>query len=187
MKTKRRVLKKVGQFFCISLLAIGIQSCETEIPLDDRTPPEFSFQITGPGVNYTFDQDFDYENYELNLKTGVTYDFTLTGSDQGGVRRIRWQIRNKNNFILQNEVSHPWNTSEFEQKLNIFWYGDEANPFTGNIFSESFRTDSSTSTNYFVFEVDDFGGESGSPNTISKELRVDLTDYHPGVRRKWGR
>tara|TARA_R110002096_G_C14176134_1_gene686404 strand:+ start:105 stop:506 length:402 start_codon:yes stop_codon:yes gene_type:complete len=117
----------------IALLLIVVQSCETEIPETDVTPPQFTFRITGDSFDYTFDQDDDYESILLNLKNGTSYNFIYTGSDDGGVKTIQWKIPPSDYIEFGSAINSPWTISDSPPSKIIEWQGDINNPLTGNI------------------------------------------------------
>jgi hypothetical protein len=86
------LLTTVSKRICCSLLIMAgllFQSCETEIPSTDITPPTFNFRITGDGFSRTFTQADDFSRFQLNLKTDVNYNFTYIGSDAGGLKYMQ--------------------------------------------------------------------------------------------------
>ncbi len=149
------------------------QSCETEIPPEDPTPPKFSFQIHGDGFFHTFNQDTDFENIELRLKRGTTYNFTLAGSDDGGLERIQWIISNSSQIFIDVDITSPWTyTNTSTSSPTISWFGDSGNPLTGSVITGNFKTPPSTGFSNFQFNVADFGGEGRDPNYILKRLNI---------------
>ena len=190
MKTQKRILKKVSQFFCLALMVTGIQSCETEIPFEDNIPPEFLFRISGAGAEYTFDQDFDFDNYFLILKTDETYNVTFSGGDGGGLKSIKWTFTNNGCFRYDDAtITSQWNTREVNGRDVMEWEGDRRNPVTGSILNLDLTTGVGCNNTYtsFDFELSDFGGELSMPNTISKRLTIYRSRGRFLVRRKTGR
>ena len=183
MKIKRRALKKVSQFLCIALLAIGIQSCETDIPLDDREPPKFSFQVTGDGLDYTFNQDTNFSSVTLMLRRGVTYNFIFTGSDQGGMDRMAWYTYHSGRMAIETSAESPWRfRNDDEWNSSLRWLGDRNNPLTGSAAAGTFTTQGSGNHVSFRFSLTDFGGETGSPNNTWKNLQVYVGAHNSRVR-----
>lgn len=80
-------MKTFQMIVALSLLMIA-QACETEIPETDVDPPTFSIKITGDGFDETFDQDTDFDSFQLNLREGSEYTFLISGGDSGGLKRF---------------------------------------------------------------------------------------------------
>ena len=177
MKTQKRLLKKVGQFFCLAVLAIGIQSCDTDIPLEDREPPKFSFQITGDGFNHIFNQDTDFDNIQLNLRKDATYTFTISGSDTGGLRSLRWTIKGNDQIVLQDPIISPWVFRNSILMDVIQWYGDPANPVSGSFLTGNMKVAGDLGANLFRFTLSDYGGESGRPNYFFADLKISIGNH----------
>jgi hypothetical protein len=158
MKTTFNLLVAV----CIALFI----SCETDIPEIDTTPPEFSFQITGDGFDRTFTQDDDFSSIQLNLKEGTSYNVLISGIDNGGVRRIQWELPLEY-LDLQTPVNTPWqeNTSGFT--TTISWNGDPSNPLTASLYSGTFIASGDQVSIATYLRVEDFGGESGPPFNVT--------------------
>lgn len=182
MKTTVSTIQKLIKISFVALILFGLQSCETEIPPEDPTPPEFSFQITGEGVNYTFNQNTDFDNIKLNLKKDASYDFTFTGSDSGGVAHIQWSILPGGYTNVVSSVPSPWVRTYANDNEHFRWSGDRSNPLTGSILSGRLTAPYDRFRVVFRFVVTDFGGESRRPNTITKELNISTGNVaHIGV------
>lgn len=183
MKTKKKVLSQIARCLFVSLLAIGVLSCETDIPLEDREPPQFSFQITGDGFNHTFNQDTDFNAITLMLRRGVAYDFIFTGSDEGGMERMAWIATHQGRMSIASAVTAPWVLRNIEgQYSSVEWSGNRNDPLTGSIAAGSFRTQGTGSGVTFRFSISDFGGERGTPNRIWKDLRVYVGAHNTRIR-----
>jgi len=176
MKTK--AIRNVIQFSILTILAILVLSCETEIPPADITPPEFSFRLTGDGFNQVFDQDFDFENKVLRLRRDRTYDFIFSGSDDGGVDTIKWEISNSGYIRVDETIPAPWNHSYIHPYETIQWQGDASNPLTGSVVGGSFHASYDRGVVRFKFTVVDFGGTSGIPNEVERELKIYTGNVH---------
>ncbi len=166
------------QFVCISILAGGLQSCETEIPPEDPTPPKFSLRIIGDGFDHTFNQDSDFGNIRLMLHRNTTYDFIFSGSDDGGVERVQWGIERNSNIQVNSRIPSPWTHTYRNPFEYIEWNGDSSNPLTGAIVGGSFKTFDSRELITFIFNVSDFGGQGRQPNYVSKELSISTGNVH---------
>lgn len=181
MKTK--VFTRAIQFSILILMVALTQSCETEIPSEDLTPPEFSFQITGDGFNRTFNQDTDFDSFQLNLKDGARYSYIFSGGDQGGVERIQWFIKGSDYITLLEPVSGPWSLRNSILQDIVEWRGNRSDPLTGSVISGNFRADGGNISMVFGFNVVDFGGESGRrPNRIYKELNLYIGNHPTEIR-----
>lgn len=156
----------------IIVLALVMQACETDIPEIDNTPPEFTFRIIGDGLEYVFDKDDDYDNIQFNLKNGAKYDFIYTGSDDGGVELIRWQLPISDYIEFDSSIPAPWQDNVTGLSRTIQWNGDSSNPLTGFILSGTFEANGELVSDTFRFFVSDFGGETGDTNTVSKQLNI---------------
>uniref|UniRef100_UPI003593A83F hypothetical protein n=1 Tax=Pricia sp. TaxID=2268138 RepID=UPI003593A83F len=82
---------------------------------------------------------------------------------------------------LVDAIPSPWHLHETDRETIVQWSGNRSNPLTGNVLPGKLIPRGNSVYTYFEFEVSDFGGEFGSPNTITKRLNVHLTHYHPGV------
>ena len=169
-------------YLLILLATFSITSCETDIPENDDTAPEFSFKITGDGFSHTFDQDDDFENFQLNLRADAEYNFILTGSDQGGVEVIQWQLPSSDYIEFVTSIPNPWTISNISILTRMIqWQGDENNPLTGSILNGPFEANGQNIILSFGFYVSDFGGESGSSNTVSKELNLYIGNHNTEI------
>lgn len=175
---KVKALKHVVQLSILLVLVAFTQSCETEIPDEDPTPPTFSFHITGDGFDHTFNQDTDFDNLQLNLKNGETYTFTFIGSDAGGVERAQMFIGGINYIQLVTPLTSPWTYRVLTPLQDVIeWIGDASNPLTGAILTGDFRVSGRNIANSIRFTVEDFGGNRRRSNRISKELYLNLGDH----------
>ena len=178
MKTKRRVLKKLSQIICMALLALGTQSCETEIPITDTVDPAFNFQITGDGFNRTFDQETDFNRIQLNLRENTAYQFTYTGTDDGGVELIQWQADTAGNIIFETPIDRPWTAFDISPLSKMIeWRGFRNNPYTGSVLAGRFRTNQGNVSKVFRFYVRDFGGARGVSNTSEGTLSLSIGNH----------
>lgn len=83
------VATRLKGLFITGLFIIPLLSCEVEeVPEVDNEPPEFTLTIQGPGINQTFTPRDNFEEIQLNLLEGTTYDFTFLGADAGGVEKL---------------------------------------------------------------------------------------------------
>lgn len=165
-------------YFLLGFLLITAQSCETDIPVIDDVPPTFTFRITGDGFEHTFNQDSDFTNIQLNLKHDAEYDFILSGSDNGGVKLIQWQLPGDDFIEFDSTVSSPWTVTNISSINKIIkWEGNSNNPLTGNILAGTFESNGENISISFRFLISDFGGESGVSNTTSKELTIYIGEH----------
>ena len=168
---------KNSMHLLISLLLFSTLSCETDIPETDTTPPEFTFRITGDGFERVFNSDEDYSNIQLNLKSDAEYDFIYTGSDEGGVKLIQWQLPISDYIEFASTLPDSWQDNVSGLSRIIKWTGDSTNPLTGNILTGTFEANGELVSETFRFFVSDFGGESGDSNTVLKELNIYIGDH----------
>jgi len=178
MKTKRKIFIQFVNAAFIALVTFGIQSCETEIPPEDPTPPTFIFRITGDGFTHDFTQDSDFDNIQLNLKDGVRYNYILSAGDQGGTDRIQWFVPGNSNLAFEEAIYSPWTIRNISplQRL-IAWRGDRSNPLTGSILSGHFTIRGGNIADTFRFRVVDFGGEGRRPNEVEKWLNIYIGNH----------
>jgi len=179
-------MKSLHIYPFVIILALLLSACSTTIPETDDTSPRFSFQIRGDGFSHTFDQDTDFSNFQLNLKDGAVYNFTLTGADDGGVSLIRWQFAG-DYLTFQEPVESPWVVTDItELTKNVEFMGDRSGPLTANVLTGRIQIkgnrigDPLTSVAY-NFWVRDFGGQSGSVNTFSGELNILIDDHETEI------
>lgn len=178
MKTKRTTFRKLAKYLFVTVLAIAIQSCETEIPITDTVDPAFTFQITGDGFNRTFDQETDFSRIQLNLRTNTVYEFTYTGTDDGGVELIQWQADTAGNIIFETPINRPWTAYDISvlSKM-ISWRGFRNNPLTGSVLTGRFRTNQGNVSQVFRFYVRDFGGEREVSNISRGTLNLYIGNH----------
>lgn len=166
----------------VCLIAVFTLSCETDIPETDITAPEFSLRIMSARFDHTFTQDDDFSNIQLRLKDNSGYRFTLTGSDIGGVRMIRWQVPSRNHVAFDEEITSPWtirNVSSINRMIE--WLGDRNAPLNGAILNGKFRATGDQAYPTFNFFVSDFGGESSSYNNTSETLQIAIGNWEAEV------
>ncbi|WP_422858074.1 hypothetical protein ACOKFD_11570 [Flagellimonas sp. S174] len=167
--TKRLIFLVVFVFACLS--------CEVdEIPETDNEAPAFSFKITGDGFDRTFTQEDSFEDFQLNLRGNVEYEFILSGSDQGGVENISFLFSNES-IQLQSSIPEGWEVTDNGFSTTIQFDGDRNNPITGNILAGRFiATGQFTGDNLlsdaFLFQVTDYGGADGTSRNVT---RAELT------------
>jgi len=178
MKTTVVSIKRFMKITFVIFIVFGLQSCETEIPAEDITPPKFSFRVTGDGFDHTFNQDSDFDNIILKLRRDTTYDFSFSGSDEGGVETIQWELVEAGYIRIESPIAAPWTRTYVSPNEVIKWEGDSTNPFTGSIVAGSFYAPNFRTFLKFKFTVTDFGGETGLPNEVVKELRISTGNVH---------
>lgn len=174
-------MKRSFTFLCLICMNLTLAGCKTTIPATDTIPPEFTFQIRGDGFSHTFDQDTDFANIQLNLRNNNHYNFILTGSDDGGVKQIRWQYAG-DYLEFEDPIELPWRVREINELTHIVEFnGDVDDPRTSGVLSGRFRvrgdpTATSTSVAY-KFWVTDFGGSDRTTNTTFSELTILIADH----------
>ena len=172
-------MSKIVQFLMVFILLTTV-SCETVIPEVDNTPPTFSLEIRGDGFNKTFTQDDAFSRMQLNLKSNTVYSFVYSGSDSGGVGLIQWQLGNNDqmNFIRPEFPVESWTIRSISPSSRMIeWSGDRSNPRTGGILTGDFRTGGSlTGLRTVGLFVSDFGGRSGTPNSVRGDLNILIGD-----------
>jgi len=172
MKANKIHFAKLESLSLILFIAIVMQSCTVDIPETDTIPPQFSFRITGDGFDRTFDQNTDFDSFQLNLTEDAQYDFILTGSDAGGVKEITWQYPH-DNIEFVDPISSPWMVTRLSGlSSQISWQGDSSNAITGNILTGKFKPNGELVSFSFDFGVKDFGGQLGTVNTFFASLSI---------------
>jgi hypothetical protein len=174
---KTGLLKMMGKTLSFSLVIMAcllFQSCETEKPECDSTPPNFSFRITGDGFDHTFTQANHFEDFRLNLKIGATYNFVYTGYDAGGMQDMQLVVP----YIhVEAPISSPWSVSSWRDFNTFSWHGDAAHRVTGSLLTGTFTVSAAPAPFAIRFSLSDFGGRSCPPNSIAKELEI-VTGNH---------
>lgn len=169
----------------ITLLLIAIvllQSCDTEIPDVDTEPPTFRFQIQGDGFDQTFDQDTDFNSFQLNLREDARYSITFSGADLGGVKHIQWQYAT--DYVeFETSIPSPWTTRTSGLSTSINWYGNRSNPQTGMVLTATIRANGENISHVFNFMVKDFGGASAMENTLFKSLNIYSGNHNTEIIR----
>ncbi|CAM3586214.1 hypothetical protein [Zobellia roscoffensis] len=183
MYTTKINFKYLLKYVTAVFFTFTVLSCETEIPLEDETLPAFSFRVTGDGFDHTFDQNTNFNAITLMLRRGVTYNFTLTGSDQGGVDRISWFTYHSGRINIETGAASPWQYSnDDEWTSSLDWTGDRNNPLTGSIAVGNFTTQGTGNDAVFRFTVSDFGGELISPNRVMEDLIIYIGAHNTRIR-----
>lgn len=174
-------MKIFFKYVLIALITYGITSCDTDVPETDTIAPAFSFQITGDGFDRTFTQDDNFENLQLNLQAGVSYDFILGGIDNGGVRQIQFQYT-PSSTPINTTIPSPWVENNNGLSSVIRFDGDRANAITAQLLSGNFTATLGSETmisDIFYIRVEDFGGESGPPFNITEGVLTIVIADHP--------
>lgn len=172
MKTTMKFLAS----FTMAVSALFMGSCEIEeIPNRDTTPPGFTFRITGDGYDRTFDQNTDFDSFQLNFKRDQTYSVTLIATDAGGVQLVQWFTGGSSYFTPETTIAAPWTYRTGLQSV-VQWQGNRGNAYSGTIFEGNFKAEGGNISALFKFYVSDFGGRNGAPNFTSKEMNVYFSD-----------
>lgn len=161
-------------------VVFSLISCQIDIPEFDVTPPTFTFQIIGPGINRTYDQDSDYSNFQLNLQANATYNFVYSGSDAGGVKAINWQVPgDEYTHYTAINPSNATVTVHSPLSRTITLLGDINDPRNGLVMSGRFTTAQGNVAFNWNFSVKDYGGTTGTPNLILRTMGVLITETGP--------
>jgi len=172
---------KLSTLFTIAVSALFLGGCELEeIPNRDTTPPGFTFQIKGDGYDRTFDQDTDFDRFQLNLRRDQVYEITFIATDEGGVQLVQWFTGGSDYFRPAPPVSSPWIYRDGLQSV-VQWQGNRGNPYSGAIFKGDFIARGGNIGSLFKFYISDFGGRNGVPNSISRDMNVYFSDRPTGT------
>lgn len=183
MKTKRSPFKKIIPISFLVLLMVSMQNCVVDVPPEDVDPPEFFFRITGDGFDHVFDQNANYGSITLMLREDVTYNFSYTGLDSGGLDRIDWQALHQGRIEIEPNLTGNWEFSDTGDFGLLEWYGDPNNPLSGSAVAGSFTTTNVPGNDAtFRFTATDYGGETGRANRISEDLRVYVGVHNTRIR-----
>ncbi|CAM4082134.1 hypothetical protein ZORO111903_00050 [Zobellia roscoffensis] len=138
MNTCKKNFKNLLQHITTIFLILTIVSCETEIPETDNVSPNFSIRISGNGFDHTFDQDDDFDNFQLLLREDDEYNFVLTGSDAGGLQKLEMVFQPV--FLeFSAIITSPWQRTQFSTLSDLIsWTGEQSAPVTGTILHGSF-------------------------------------------------
>ncbi|GEM_PF-1267267 len=158
-------------FPLLIILVSFFQSCDTEIPPTDTEPPSFSFKITGDGFDHTFTQDDDFNSFQLNLREDALYDFIYTSGDAGGLKLMQMQFP-FDYLEFESVLNSTWTQANSGLSTVLTWSGDAASPITGNILTGNFRVNGDLIAFGVFFDMRDYGGQSGSSNTLFKDLNI---------------
>ncbi len=173
-KLKSSIMKPISKLMYIFLIFGMFQSCETDVPEEDNTPPTFQLTISGDGFTRHFTQADDFDSFQLNLNSQAEYSFALVTADQGGVEEasLQWCT---DGVQLISDIPTDWFVTNSGLSTFLVWEGDSSNPLTGNACSGNFTVQAGQNElvgcpmNVFV---KDFGGESGDSNTTFKTLNL---------------
>jgi len=70
-------------------------------------------------------------------------------------------------------ITSPWTLNTISPLSRIIeWQGDSSNPLTSGIINGSFIAKGDNISDIFRFYVSDFGGQSGTSNSVSKQLNI---------------
>lgn len=174
-------MKTLIQYTLIALFIYSISSCETDVPETDTVAPTFSLKITGDGFDRTFTQDDTFDNLQLNLRAGISYDFILGGVDQGGVRQVQFQY-SPISTPISTTIPSPWTENNTGFSSTIRFNGDRNNALTAQLLSGTFTATLGSEdiiAETFYIRVEDFGGESGPPFNITEAVLNIVIANHP--------
>lgn len=171
-----KTLKNYLRILCLTLSFINI-SCDTEIPDSDSEPPTFHFEIIGDGFGESFNQDTDFDSFQLNLREDALYTITFSGADSGGMKQIQWQY-DTDYVEFETSIPSPWTMSSSGLSTSINWTGNQSNPITGMILTARIRANGENINHAFHFMLKDFGGNSSMENTTFKSLNI-YSGNHP--------
>ncbi len=168
-------------FPLLILVVFLFQSCDTDIPPTDTDPPTFALKISGEGFNRTFTQDDDFSSFKLNLTEDALYDFMFSVGDSGGLKSAQMQFPG-DYLEIETDLPVSW-TSRYNNSLSttVSWRGDVNNPVTGAILNGKFRISGDNVAFGILFNMRDFGGESGSSNQLFKDLQIDVGHHPTGI------
>ncbi|MBC6999482.1 hypothetical protein [Cytophaga sp. FL35] len=164
-------MKTIQMIVALSLLMIA-QACETEIPETDVDPPTFSIQISGDGFDETFDQDTDFDSFQLNLREGSEYTFLISGADTGGLKRF--EVYFAPDYIqMSPNLGGNWARTSLSALTDmLYWTGNASSPLTGTLLNGTFIADGDSVSSPITFYLTDFGGSEGSSNATGASLNV---------------
>ena len=165
--------------FLLATAVIFLPGCETEIPEVDVTDPTFTFRIQGPGINKTYDQDTDFSAFQLNLKSNAQYNFTYFGSDDGGVEHVSWQADVLTPADFSDVVPEDVVITDLQLSTLLTIDGTINAPVSSLGMNGKLHTGSGDIFGLWRFFVSDYGGQSGSPNEVYREMSVFLTNSGP--------
>ncbi len=171
---KSATVKTISKWLCSSLVIMAcllFQSCETEIPATDTTPPTFSLLINGDGFSRTFTQADDFGRIQLNLKTDFPYNFIYTGHDDGGLSHMELAIPHIN-FVIESPISSPWTRTTWGPFSRFTWTGNRSTPVNGSILTGTFRVNDASGPFGIKLILDDFGGPVGPSNNTTRQLNI---------------
>ncbi|MFC4633872.1 hypothetical protein ACFO3O_08135 [Dokdonia ponticola] len=174
-------MKTLFKYLCASFLVCCLIACETDVPETDTVAPTFSLKITGDGFDRTFTQDDTFDNLQLNLRAGISYDFILGGVDQGGVRQVQFQY-SPISTPISTTIPSPWTENNNGFSSTIRFNGDRNNAFTAQLLSGTFTATLGSEeiiAETFYIRVEDFGGESGPPFNITEAVLNIVIANHP--------
>ncbi|AYN66761.1 hypothetical protein D1013_04880 [Euzebyella marina] len=174
-------MKTIQILLALSLMMIA-QACETEIPETDVDPPTFSIKITGDGFNETFDQDTDFDSFELNLREGSEYTFLISGGDTGGLKRFEVYFA-PDHIQMNPNLSGNWvHTSLSTLTDMLYWTGNASSPLTGTLLNGTFVAEGDSVSSPITFYLTDYGGSEGSSNVTSASLNVYSGDHATEIK-----
>lgn len=173
-------MKTLFKYIFVLLLTFSLSSCETDVPETDIIAPTFSLKIMGDGFDRTFTQDDNFDNLQLNLRAGTSYNFILSGIDAGGVRQIQFQYSPSSTSITT-PIPSAWTETNNGFTSTIRFNGDRNNALTAQILSGTFTATTMGGDlliDTFYIRVEDFGGESGPPFNITEAvLTISIADH----------
>lgn len=179
--TKSMNTKQISKIVCVIMLVFSMIACKKETPVTvDNIKPKMQLQITGYAVNKTFYSDSTdyYSTGSLYLKPDLSYDFTLTITDTGGVNWLQMQS-DTNVFNIQNFASIP-TPATYTIVSDISTYkilGDRANPYKSYIMTGNIKVRSNAqSTDPYVLQCI---GNDYTPNIVGLNIPFIITNQPP--------
>ena len=166
-------------------VAFLLTGCMVDVPDTDIVPPTLSFRSGAITFNHTFDQDDDFSSFELHLRRGHEYNFTLSGGDSGGLKDLRWLWFNSPSGRIDTDIPAE-NITEgwFVTPGGYVWFiGDRENALSGAIIAASFSPGGGYPTGRMDLELfaQDFGGLNGDNNYVEKILKVVIGDHPTAI------
>lgn len=179
-------MKKI--LFLIILFAFLMNSCQKETPIvSDRTAPEIIFTISTTGWTHTFkSNDLVGGIWELRLKPGTIYNYTITSTDEAsGLRNLNYNLtRGTGGYWRFNCTGAPEPIRENHTPA-FFNYTLDAQLYKSYIMRGSFQTGNNMN-NSRNFQINITSRDNSNPiNSSQINIPVVVPFETPGLEYGW--
>jgi len=167
-------------FTALVLTLIFLNGCKKESPaVPDAIDPIITLRISGGGINKTFTSEETLPAGQFNFAPETKYNFTITMSDTGGLRLLRFRL--SKGGVLNLVVTAVPTCVDYSNTVDTgFAYTEtnENNPYKSYLITGEFNTPFSQGDDFpvnFTLEGRDF-----TPNRTNLYISGSVNSNPPG-------